>query len=78
VHGGVHFCALAPKRQLVPAEGGCCVFLGGGSGVSVVVSGGRVGISGDCSRISGTGVGVSAAEGRVIEAGSEVVPLGAE
>jgi hypothetical protein len=59
------------ETSVVPAEGGCCVVLGGGSAVLTAVSGGRAGIS-------GTGVEVSGAEGRVREAGSEVVLFGAE
>jgi hypothetical protein len=62
------------EMAVVPAEGGCCVFL---SAFLVAVPGARAGIPGAGVGISGTGVVVSVAEGRFPEAGAEVVPLSA-
>jgi hypothetical protein len=59
------------KAAMEPAKSGCRIASGEGSTLREEVPGSRTGIS-------GAGVRVSGAEGRVPEAGTEAVLLGAE
>jgi hypothetical protein len=59
------------KAATVPKESGCGVDSGGGSAIRAVVSWAGLGIS-------GTGVGVSGAEGRIRKPGAEAFLLGTE
>jgi hypothetical protein len=73
---GAGWCTLlcsGTELAVVPAEGGGCVAsVWGSAGLGPGWG------SGAGAGISGTGVGVSVAEGRVLEAGTEVGPLGTE